>query len=103
MLNDVQELKRASAQARTEEQNHKGFDYNAPAELFPSRGRKNSGGITYKRFSTTAEALRFAMEELPPRGLVGAYLEVDEERYGFQAMRSLYENAAYPLKRRAST
>ena len=98
MLNDAQELKRAPAQAL--DQN--GFDYTASAELFPSRGKMNSGGITYKRFSTTAEALRFAVEELPPRGLIGAYLEVDEVRYGFQEMRSLYENAAYPLKRRAT-
>ena len=101
MFNDVQELKRAPGQqagTRTQDQNN--FDYNASAELFPSRGKKNSGGITYKRFSTAAEALRFAVEELPSRGLIGAYLEVDEVRYGFQEVRSLYENAAYPLKRR---
>ena len=98
MFNDVQELERASG----EPQGQNGFDYTASAELFPSRGKKNSGNLTYKRFSTTAEALRFAVEELPPRALVGAYLEVDEARYGFQEMRSLYENAAYPLKRRAT-
>jgi hypothetical protein len=100
MLNDVQDVKRASAQARAQAQDRNEFDYKAPAELFPSRGKKNSGSITYKRFSTTAEALRFAVEELPPRGLIGAYLEVNEVRYGFQEMRSLYENAAYPLRRR---
>lgn len=102
MLNDVQQLKRASAQARVQARDQNGFDYGASAELFPSRGKRNSGGITYKRFSTTAEALRFAVEELPPRALIGAYLEVDEMRYGFQEMRSLYEHAAYPLKRRAT-
>jgi hypothetical protein len=103
MLQDVRELKRTREQVRTKVQDQNGFDYNASAELFPSRGKKNSGSLTYKRFPTTAEALRFAVEELPPRGLIGAYLEVDEVRYGFQEMRSLYENAAYPLKRRTTT
>jgi hypothetical protein len=30
---------------------------------------------------------------------VGAYLEVDEARFGTQEIRYLYENAAYPLTR----
>jgi len=30
---------------------------------------------------------------------MGAYLEVDEERFGTQEIRYLYENAAYPLTR----
>jgi hypothetical protein len=100
MLND--EVEQAPTRAWAKVQGANGFDYTATAELFPSRGKKNSGSLTYKRFSTTAEALRFAVEELPPRALIGAYLEVDEVRYGFQEMRSLYENAAYPLKRRAT-
>ena len=81
-------------------------NYNAEAELFPPRPPRrrsfNKGSVGYKRFNSAAEAIRFAVEELPPWALVGAYLEVDEVRYGFQEMRSLYENAAYPLKRRAT-
>jgi hypothetical protein len=80
----------------------KGFDYSAPAELFPSRGKRNRGNITYKRFRTAAEGLRFAVEELPVSGLIGACLEVDEARFGHQEMRALYENAAYPLLRRTT-
>jgi hypothetical protein len=30
---------------------------------------------------------------------MGAYLEVDEARFGTQEIRYLYENAAYPLTR----
>jgi hypothetical protein len=76
------------------------FDYSAPAELFPSRMKKGRGRVTYKRFDTAAEAIRFAMEDVPPPALLGAYLEVDEARYGLPEIQCLYERAAYPLKRR---
>ena len=49
--------------------------------------------------SSAAEALRFAVEEIPAPALMGAYLEVDEARFGTQEIRYLYENAAYPLTR----
>ena len=77
-----------------------GFDYEAPAELFPSRSKKGRSRITYKRFDTAAEAIRFAVEEVPPPALLGAYLEVDEARFGLHEIHYLYERAAYPLKRR---
>ena len=76
-----------------------GFDYNAPAELFPSRSKRGKGQMRYRRFDTAAEALQFAMEEMPPPVLLGAFLEVEEERFGAEDMRSLYTSAAYPLPR----
>ena len=74
-----------------------GFDYNAPADLFLARNRKR-GGVRYRRFETAAEAIRFA-EELPPPLLLGAYLQVGDERFNRGQIRELYENAAYPLNR----
>lgn len=76
------------------------FDYNAAAELFPTRRRPpRRQSFGYKRFAKAAQAIRFAMEDLPPEFLVGAFLEVDEQRYGSDDIRRLYESVEYPLAR----
>lgn len=54
------------------------------------------------RFDTAAAALRFVIEELPAQALLGAYLIVDERRFGVEEIRYLYENAGYPLARSAA-
>jgi hypothetical protein len=78
------------------------FDYDAAAELFPSRKQKSRRQpIGYRRFGHAADAIRFAIEELPPESLLGAYLEVDEERYNNQGIRRLYDSMDYPLTRGA--
>ena len=78
------------------------FDYDAAAELFPSRKQKSRRRpIGYRRFGHAADAIRFAIEELPPESLLGACLEVDEERYNNQGIRRLYDRMDYPLIRGA--
>ena len=77
------------------------FDYSAPAELFPSRNRKIKSLVKYRRFDKAADAIRFAMEELPAPLLLGAFIEIDEARLGHQDIRDLYESADYPLKKPA--
>lgn len=77
------------------------FDYNAAAELFPTRRRiPRRQPLGYRRFSRAAQAIRFAIEDLPPEFLAGAFLEVDEQRYGSDDIRRLYQSAEYPLNRR---
>ena len=73
-----------------------GFDYSTEAELFPLvrlRRKFTKGGLVgYKRFTSAAEAIRFAVEQLPPDLLRGAYLEAAEERFDASGIRQLYES-----------
>jgi hypothetical protein len=101
MPNEFQMLNQTRRQSRMQGRDLAGFDYSMPAELFPSRNKKGGGRITYKRFDTAAEALRFAVEDMPGVALLGAYLEIAETRFGEQEIQQLYESDAYPLKRRA--
>ena len=77
------------------------FDYTALAELYPTRRyKRRAGSVTYKRFEVAAEAVRFAMEELPAEFFSGTYLEVEEQRFNGQQIRLLYESKDYPLPRK---
>lgn len=77
------------------------FDYTAAAELYPGDSPYKSSRVRYRRFDTVAEALQYAMEDMPAQWLRGAALEVDEDRFESADMRALYEADAYPLKRKS--
>ena len=88
------------------------FDYSSVAELFPTRSeavlfptrsrRLRRQPVGYGRFARAADAIRFAIEELPAELLPEACLEVDEERFDRDGIRRLYESDKYPLARRAT-
>ena len=77
------------------------FDYTAPAELFPSRNRNVKQLVKYRRFDKAAQAIRFAMEELPQPQLLGAVIVLDDVRLSHNEIRMLYESADYPLRKSA--
>ena len=77
------------------------FDYNSPAELFAPKGRPGMRQpVAYRRFPSAAAAIRYAVEELSQAGLAAAILEVNEDRFDHIGIKQLYEDAAYPLRRR---
>ncbi len=78
------------------------FDYGAPAELFPGRsGLKSIRKQSYRRFSRADEVIQYAVEELRPELLHGAFLQIDEERFDATQIRQLYDDENFPLPRKA--
>jgi hypothetical protein len=75
------------------------FDYDADAELFVMHMRRSA---EYLRFDRAADAIKFAIEDLSPQSLLGAHLEVQEERYNGREIRRLYDGAEFPLVRRVT-
>ena len=77
-----------------------GFDYKAPAELYATASKSGKRPMRYTRFKSAAEAIQYAIEELPPELLLGSTLEINEERFDGPGIRALYDSASYPLRRR---
>ena len=74
------------------------FDYDAPAELFLPRNAKR-GRQKYRRFATAAEAIRYAVEDLPALRSLGAWLQVGDERFNSDEIERLYGSSDYPLRK----
>jgi hypothetical protein len=76
------------------------FNYETPGEIFIGRGNGGMRGpVSYRRFATSAHAIQFAMEQLPPAQLRASVLEVNEERFYARSIRQLYSDRRYPLLR----
>ena len=80
------------------------FDYSSPAELFIGKGRGSSGGshMTYRRFPTSAEAIKYAVEALKADLLASAALVGGEARYNGAQIRELYDGKRYPFNRKSA-
>jgi len=79
------------------------INYHTPAELFISKSKGASRRpMTYRRFSTGAEAIKFAIEELSPVLLAGTVLQVGETRFDQSGIRRLYDSSDYPLRASAA-
>lgn len=76
------------------------FDYTIEAGLYAGKKSLGSRGTRYKRFETAAEAVRFAIEEMPISQLRGSVMEVDEARFDDKQIRMLYDSLDFPLSRR---
>ena len=76
------------------------FDYGSPAELFMAKRTGGRQRLGYRRFATAAEAIRFAVEDIPAIRMMGAWLQVGDERFDSEEIRRLYERDDYPLRRR---
>ena len=80
------------------------FDYGTAAELHSDNKRQTfrRRSLGYRRFARAADAIRFAIEEMPPQLLVTACLEVAEVRFDSAGIRRLYESDDYPNIRPAA-
>lgn len=77
------------------------FEYRDEAELFSVGSWRSKGrAVRYRRFAIAADAVRFAIEELGRKHLVGVYLEVNEQRFDSAGIRRLYDSDNYPFARR---
>jgi hypothetical protein len=75
------------------------FNYDALAELYPSRRYAKSQQAQYRRFDRAADAIRYVVEEMPAKSTIGSFLEIDEQRFEGEAIRALYDAPDYPLLR----
>lgn len=72
------------------------FDYNAPAGLFTQSRHGRRSAAKYRRFGTAAEAIRYAMEEVPATLLPTITMEVGDETLDHRDVSRLYEDAGFP-------
>ncbi len=77
------------------------LNYMAGAGLYAGKTHRGSRRPRYKRFETAAEALRYAIENMPGSQLRGSVLEVEDARFNDKQIQALYDSPNYPLARGA--
>lgn len=76
------------------------INWEISSELYSGLSRFYPQNSKYLRFPSTAEAVRFAIEEMSPAALIGVSIESGDERYEGEAISALYNAADYPLSRK---
>jgi len=66
----------------------------------PKRKHGTRQHISYRRFATAADAIRFAVEDFTGIRTLGAWMQVGDERFSSDDIRRLYESSSYPRRRR---
>jgi len=77
------------------------LDYRMEAALYFSKSANKQKSLTFRRFGQAADAIAYAVEELPPNFLNGCSLEVNGLHYLGREIRPLYDSDDFPLKRRS--
>lgn len=75
--------------------------YLGEAELFAVQHRGRKQNLFYQRFDVAAEAIRFAVEDMPS-GTSNLVLETEFARLGMAEIAALYAAEAFPLQRRTA-
>jgi len=74
-------------------------DYLPEAELFAVQRLGRKRNLFYQRFDTAAEAIKFAVEDMP-EGSSNVTLETEFSRLDAKAIVALYVADGFPLQRR---
>jgi hypothetical protein len=87
----------------TQENMMEHFDFREPAEIFVGGGRFGKrSSMTYRKFATGAEAVRFAIERQSAAQLATTVVEANDTRFVAAEILDLYQCAEYPFPRRNS-
>ncbi|MEJ8569857.1 hypothetical protein [Microbaculum marinum] len=74
--------------------------FDTPAELYSSRNHRAGrfSGLKYRRFETLAEAVKYAVEEIPGQ-LHFAWIETGDSSFRAAEIRDIYGSTEFPLPR----
>jgi hypothetical protein len=78
------------------------IDYRDSADVYlpKSRGYGARQQLSYRRFASAAEAIRFVIEDFPSAQTLAPWMRVGDASFDSDAIRQLYDSSDYPLRRR---